>query len=357
MSSIWGERLKISIFGESHSGGIGVIIDGLPANFAIDMDEVLLQMKRRAPGQDKSATTRKEADKPNILSGFIDGKTEGSPLCAVIENTNTKSKDYSNILSQPRPGHADYTAYVKYSGANDVRGGGHFSGRLTAPIVFAGAVARQILAQKGIQIAAHAQKISGVEDEKFDPVNPDKELMKRLSSEYFPVISTTAKAKMCDKIEQMRLQNDSVGGVIECVATGLPVGLGANIFGSVESKISSIMYAIPAVKAVEFGAGFSACDKLGSENNDEFYFDNDTVKTYTNNSGGILGGITNAMPLVLRVGIKPTPSISKKQRTINLETKENTELEIHGRHDPCIVPRAVPVVEAALAIAILDLMM
>lgn len=356
MASTWGEKVKISIFGESHSDGIGVVIEGLPAGESIDMDEVLAQMKRRAPGQDKSATTRKEADTPHILSGFIDGKTEGSALCAIIGNTNTRSGDYNNVLSCPRPGHSDYTAYVKYKACNDIRGGGHFSGRLTAPLVFAGAIARQILANKGITIAAHAQSIAGVKDESLDPVNVTKEELESLNKQYFSVISQTAKAKMAEKIKEARLNQDSVGGVIECAVVGLPVGLGEPMFGGVESKLASILYGIPAVKAVEFGKGFACADIYGSENNDEFYFDEDgKVKTYTNNSGGILGGITNAMPLMLKVAVKPTPSISKLQRTVDLAKKENAELVIKGRHDPCIVPRAIPVVEAAVALGILDL--
>lgn len=356
MASTWGEKVKISIFGESHSDGIGVVIEGLPAGEKIDMDKVMLQMKRRAPGQDKSATTRKEADVPHILSGFTKGKIEGSALCAIIGNTNTRSQDYDNVLSCPRPGHSDYTAYIKYKASNDIRGGGHFSGRLTAPIVFAGAVARQILENKGITIAAHAFSIAGVKDESLDPVNVSKEELEVLNQQYFSVISKEAKEKMAEKIEEARLNQDSLGGIIECAVVGLPVGLGEPMFGGVESKLASILYGIPAVKAVEFGIGFDCTEICGSENNDEFYYDdNGEVKTYTNNCGGILGGITNAMPLMLKVAVKPTPSISKKQRTIDLEKKENSEIEIHGRHDPCIVPRAIPVVEAAVALAILDL--
>ncbi len=358
MSSTWGEKLKISIFGESHSESIGVVIDNLPPNYAINNDDVLQQMKRRAPGQDKTATPRKETDFPNVVSGFFNGVTEGSPLCAVINNTNTKSKDYSNVADNPRPGHSDYTAFVKYKGSNDIRGGGHFSGRLTAPIVYAGAVARQILEQHGIIIGAHAQNIGGVSDDKFDEVNVSKDLLNKLNREYFSVISDTSKKKMYEKVEDARSNQDSVGGIIECAVIGLPVGLGSPMFNGVESKLASILYGVPAVKAVEFGCGFDCCTKLGSENNDEFYYDtNGDVKTYTNNCGGILGGITNSMPLIFRLGIKPTPSISKPQKTVNLKTGENSILEVHGRHDPCIIPRAIPVIEAVTAIAVLDMMM
>lgn len=356
--STWGEKIKISIFGESHSGGIGVVIDGLPADENINIDEVLIQMKRRAPGNDKTATTRKEADIPNVLSGMINEKTEGSPLCAVIGNTNTKSGDYNNILNCPRPGHSDYSAFVRYKGANDISGGGHFSGRLTAPIVFAGAIARQILEKKGIIICAHALKIADVTDEKFDSVNPNIDELQKLNKEFFSVISETAKEKMYEKVEQARKNQDSVGGVIECIVVGMPAGIGDPMFGGVENKISSALFGVPAVKGIEFGAGFGACDMFGSENNDEFYFDeNGLVKTRTNNSGGILGGITNGMPIHFKVAVKPTPSISKEQNTVNLVDKTNTKLVINGRHDPCIVPRAIPVIEAMTAIAILDMIM
>ncbi len=358
MSSTWGEKLKISIFGESHSEAIGVVIDGLPANEEIDFDEILCQMKRRAPGQDKSATPRKEADFPRILSGFLNGKTEGSPLGVIIENTNTRSQDYNNVLSCPRPGHSDYPAKVKYLGANDIRGGGHFSGRLTAPIVFAGAVARQILEKKGITIGAHAQRIFTVEDEKFDMVNVDKELLNKLNKEYFSVISDESKRLMVREIEFKRLEQNSVGGIVECAVVGLPAGIGSPMFDGIENKLSSILFGIPAVKAVEFGSGFDCTLETGKDNNDEFYYDDEkNVKTYTNNAGGILGGITTGMPLVFRVGIKPTASISLTQRTVDLQKNENADIEIHGRHDPCIVPRAIPVVEAVTAIAILDMLL
>ncbi len=357
MSSILGEKIKVSIFGESHSAGIGVVIDGLPANYKIDFDKVLSQMARRAPGQDKTSTKRKEADFPKIMSGLINDTTEGSPLCAVIENTNTKSADYNSVLSCPRPGHSDYCAFIKYQNANDIRGGGHFSGRLTAPIVFAGAVARQILEQKGIFLAAHAQQIYNVCDEKFDPINVDKKLLERLGNEFFPVINQETKAKMYEAVEQKRLENDSVGGIIECAVVGLPCGLGEPMFGGVENRLSSALFGIPAVKAVEFGLGFDVVNQTGSTNNDEFYYDEQkNVKTYTNNCGGILGGITNSMPLIFRLAIKPTPSISKEQRTVDLTEKVNTTLSIHGRHDPCIVPRAVPVIEAITALTVLDML-
>ena len=355
MSSTWGENIKISIFGESHSAGIGIVLDGIPAGFTIDFAKILNQIKRRAPGNDQSSTSRKELDFPKILSGILNGVTEGSPISAIIENTNTKSADYQNLLNTPRPGHSDFCAYVKYKQHNDIKGGGHFSGRLTAPLVFAGSVARQILETKNIFVTAHAQRIAKIDDNKFCETDIDLNLAKKLIEEFFPVINKNTKEKMYEEISKAKSNGDSVGGIIECAVIGLPVGIGGAMFGGLESKISSIVYGIPAVKAIEFGAGFSSCDMFGSENNDEFYYDDkQAIKTYTNNCGGILGGISNSMPLIFRVGIKPTPSIYKEQRTVNLQTKENEKLIINGRHDPCIVPRAIPVIEAVTALAILD---
>ena len=359
MSSTWGERIKISIFGGSHTAGIGVTVDGLPAGEKIDMDEVLLQMSRRAPGQDPAATRRKEGDIPEIQCGINEkGILTGEPLCAVIKNTNQRSKDYSQLAVKPRPGHADYTAYVKYNANNDIRGGGHFSGRLTAPLVFAGAVCRQILSRRGIEIGAHAEEIGNVRDVAFCPEKIEADILRQLNREYFSVLDNAQKQKMYDCIEAARMDGDSVGGIVECAVTGLPVGLGTPMFGGVENKLSSIIFGIPAVKAVSFGAGFEAARLRGSENNDAFYYDESgSVKTETNNSGGILGGITNGMPVIFHVGIKPTASVSAEQNTVNLETGKNDKLQITGRHDPCILPRAIPVVEAAAAIAILDLWM
>ena len=357
MSSTWGEKVKISIFGGSHTEAIGVTIDGLPAGEEINLDKVCLQMSRRAPGKDKTATTRNESDIPEILSGFLDGKTTGAPLCAIIKNTNQRSKDYSNLKILPRPGHSDYTASIKYMGNNDIRGGGHFSGRLTAPLVFAGAICRQILERRGITIGAHAASIANVKDGHLDPVRVNAGILNILNNQYFPVISGEAKAEMYSLIEEARLKGDSVGGIVECAVVGVKEGMGSPMFGGVENVFSNILFGIPAVKGVEFGAGFGSSYMLGSQNNDQFYFDeNGNIKTKTNNCGGILGGITNGMPIIFRVGIKPTPSISVEQDTVNLELSKNDKLIIKGRHDPCIVPRAIPVVEAAAAIAVINLM-
>jgi len=357
MSSSWGERVKISIFGGSHTQAIGVNIDGLPAGEPIDETEVLAQMARRAPGQDPTATTRKEADAPRVLCGLLEGVTTGAPLCAIIENTDQRSKDYESLRRLPRPGHADYTAYLRYQGHNDIRGGGHFSGRLTAPLVYAGAVCRQILARRGITAGSHVAAVAGESDTGFDPVNVGRELLDRLSREYFPVIDPAAREKMRGKIEEARMERDSVGGVVECAVLGLPGGAGNPMFGGAENLFASILFGIPAVKGVDFGAGFSAARLRGSQNNDPFYYDESgNVKTRTNNAGGILGGITTGMPLIFRAAFKPTPSISKEQDTINLPAHEDSRLVITGRHDPCIVPRAVPVVEAAACIAALELL-
>lgn len=354
--SSWGERIKISVFGESHGNGIGVVIDGLPAGEEIDTDAVYVQMSRRAPGRDKTATPRLEKDIPEILSGMLGGKTTGAPLCAVIRNTNTRSQDYGNVLFCPRPGHADYTGFVRYGGFNDISGGGHFSGRLTAPLTFAGAVCRQILERRGIKIAAHIASIGSVKDKLFAPVNIPGELIGKLSSSRFGLIDASAEEPMRALVEQCRMAQDSIGGTVECAVVGMPAGVGSPMFEGIENLISSIVFGIPAVKGIEFGAGFAVSEMRGSENNDEFCYDGDTVRTRTNNHGGILGGISSGMPIIFRAAFKPTPSISQQQNTVDLQKHENTVLEIHGRHDPCIVPRAVPVVEAAAAIAVTELL-
>ena len=354
MSSTYGEKIKISVFGESHGGGIGVVIDGLPAGEAIDFDAVLAQMARRAPGRDKTATPRKESDLPRVLSGMLGDVLTGAPLCAVIENTNTRSQDYGDLLAKPRPGHSDYTAYIKYHGANDIRGGGHFSGRITAPLVFAGAVCRQLLEKQGVRIAAHIQSVGSIHDKQFDPVAVPSALIKRLSASSFALIDESAEEPVRAEIEAARLAQDSVGGTIECAVTGLPAGVGEPMFDGLEGAIAKAVFGVPAVKGIEFGAGFALAAMRGSRANDAFCYDNGVVVTETNHCGGILGGIANGMPLIFRCAVKPTPSISQPQKTVDLQTGENTVLTIHGRHDPCIVPRAVPVIEAVTALAIIN---
>jgi chorismate synthase len=354
---IWGNKVRLTIFGESHGPAIGVVLEGLPAGEEIDFDEISMQMARRAPGRDASSTPRKEADTPKILSGMLQNRTTGAPLCAVIENTNTRSSDYENLRNVPRPGHADYTAHVRYGGFQDVRGGGHFSGRLTAPLVFAGAVCRQILRRRSITIGAHVLSVHGVFDFAFDPANISPSLLDDLSSRYFPTIRPEAETAMRAVIEDARRNQDSVGGVIECAVSGIPAGVGGPLSDGVESVFSSILFGIPACKGVEFGAGFSAATLFGSQNNDPFLFDqSSTVRTKTNNAGGILGGITTGMPIVFRAAFKPTPSIGIPQQSINLKTGKSEELIVKGRHDPCIVPRAVPAVEAAAALAVMNLL-
>jgi len=356
MSSTIGNHLKMTIFGESHGEAIGVTLDGLPAGIQLDFSKIMIQMNRRAPGNHSSSTARKEADIPKILSGVLNGVTTGAPLCAVIENTNTHSKDYENLTTVPRPSHSDYTANIRYNGFNDIRGGGHFSGRLTAPLVFAGAICRQILETKGIIVGGHVYSIGEIHDTPFDMCAQPLPLTE-LSAQYFAVQDEAIKEKMVAKIEEVKSNQDSIGGIIEVAAFGLPAGIGSPMFFGVEGVISSYIFGIPAVKGVEFGAGFDIATKLGSEANDKFIIENDTVKTSTNNCGGILGGITSGMPLIVRAAFKPTPSISKTQKSVNLNSMKETDLIIKGRHDPCIVPRALPCVEAAVAIALVELLM
>lgn len=356
MSGIWGNSLKVAIFGESHGNAIGITIDGLPSGVEIDMDKVLEEMARRAPGKSKLSTARNEKDAPEILSGFFEGRTTGTPLCGIIRNGDTRSKDYGKLKDLMRPGHADYSGNIRYSGFNDYRGGGHFSGRITAPLVFAGAICKQVLAKQGITIGAHVKKIKDISDDSFDYTNISSDLLLSLNKEELPLLDKSKEETMRNVIIDAKSQGDSVGGVIECAITGVKAGYGDPFFDSVESRLSHLLFSVPAVKGVEFGLGFDITELYGSEANDSYYYDGDVVKTRTNNNGGILGGITNGMPVVFKVGIKPTPSISKKQHTINIQTKNNEDLVIEGRHDPCIVQRAVPVIEAVAAIGILDLL-
>ncbi len=355
MSSVFGENFKVSIFGESHGKAIGAVIDGFPAGFKIDEEKLAEFMALRAPGGELS-TKRREPDKVNFMSGVLDGVLCGSPVLATIENTNCISNDYKNLMDIPRPGHADYTAQIKYGGNQDVRGGGHFSGRITAPLCIAGGIAKQILEQKGIEIYASIVSI-GKQTDKRATDYPELAAMRKINAE-FPVYDEANAELMKNEIRAARDSLDSVGGVIECAVFGLPVGLGNPMFNGAEGEISKIVFGIPAVKGIEFGSGFEGSTLYGSQNNDGFYYgENGEVKTYTNNHGGILGGITSGMPLYFRVAIKPTPSIAKPQKSISFSQKENTELAIKGRHDPCIVPRAVPCVISAAALALYDMIL
>ena len=352
MSSIYHGQLTVSVFGQSHGPAIGVTVDGLPAGEAIDLGELQIFLNRRAPGQNDWSTPRKEADRPEFLSGLSGGRTCGAPLTAIIRNTNTRSGDYANLRDVPRPGHADYTAQIKYGGAQDAAGGGHFSGRLTAPLCIAGGICKQLLARKGIEIGAHIAAIGGAEDRPFDPVDPGD--VTAPGEKLFPVLDDHAGEEMRAVIAEAKEALDSVGGIIECAVTGLPAGLGDPMLDGMENRIARIVFAIPAVKGVEFGAGFAVGRMRGSENNDPFYIKDGMFRTRTNNAGGILGGITNGMPLIFRAAVKPTPSIGREQDSISISEKKEVKLTIKGRHDPCIVPRAVPVVEAAAAIAVYD---
>ena len=357
MRGSFGQHLKLTIFGESHGGAIGMVIDGIPPGTPIDEEAIARDMARRAPGSDPTATSRKEPDKVKIVSGLFEGRATGTPLCGLIENTNTRSGDYAQLRAKMRPGHADYAGSIKYSGYNDPRGGGHFSGRITAPLVFAGSVARQLLAQRGITIGAHIAAIGGIPDDALDPVHMSADTLEALQKSRFPLLDPAKEAPMRELVAAAKADLDSVGGVIECAAVGVPAGVGSPFFGSVESVASQLLFSVPAVKTVEFGDGMAIAQRRGSQANDAMHYENGRVACLTNHNGGITGGITNGMPIILRVAVKPTPSIAREQQTIDLTTGENTTLSITGRHDPCIVPRAVVVIESVLAIALCELMM
>lgn len=358
MSSFWNHNITVSIFGESHGPAIGVVIDNLPPGEAIDMEELLTFMERRAPKKDKTSTQRREKDLPNIMSGVYNGRTTGTPLAVFINNTDQHSNDYGNVSKLARPGHADYTGALRYKGFNDVRGGGHFSGRLTAPLVFAGAICGQILERRGIYTATHIKQIHKIKDASFDPVNVTREQAVELRHKKFPVINDKKGEAMIADIEAARMALDSVGGIIECAVTNVPAGIGSPIFEGLENSISQLVFGIPAVKGIEFGMGFDVVNLTGSQNNDEFYVDeHGYVKTKTNNHGGILGGISSGMPIIFKTAFKPTPSIGQPQNTIDYSEMKNDVITVKGRHDPCVVPRAVPCVEAAANIAVLSHML
>lgn len=355
MSSTWkGARLALSIFGQSHGTAIGMQLDGLPAGIPFDRKALQAFLARRAPGQNAWSTQRAEDDQPEFLSGLLDERSCGAPLAALIRNTNTRSGDYAALLDVPRPGHADFTAQMKYGGFQDVAGGGHFSGRLTAPLCIAGGLCLQALASRGIFIGAHIAQLAGVEDQAFDPVLLDASTLGAAATRAFPVLHEEAGLRMQAEIESARQALDSVGGVIECAVLGLPAGLGEPMFDGLENRLAQMLFAIPAVKGLDFGAGFAAAALRGSTHNDAFYWHEGVVKTRSNRHGGILGGISSGMPLLFRTALKPTPSIARAQESVSLSRGESVTLEIKGRHDPCIVPRAVPCVEAAAALVLFD---
>lgn len=353
MSSSIGKNIKISIFGESHGVAIGVVIDGFPSGIAVDLQKIKQQLNRRSTGE-KNTSTRKESDEVEIVSGVYQNKTTGTPITVLIKNNDCRSTDYASLQNIARPAHADFTGYVRYQGFHDPRGGGHFSGRLTAPLVVVGAFCDFVLHQKNIWVAGHIYSVKEVMDTPFSEQTMSLANLQSLKSVVAPFISDEKKNEAMALISDYQKQGDSVGGVVECCVLGLPVGIGSPMFRGLESVIAPIIFAIPAVKGLEFGLGFQSSKQCGSENNDAFMIENEQIKTKTNHHGGILGGISSGMPLTVKVAFKPTPSIGKEQDTVNFIEKTQEQLIIKGRHDPCIVLRAVPVVEAALSFAILD---
>lgn len=356
MASIYGNVLHLGIFGQSHSNAIGCTLDGIPAGIPVDEQELQRFLDRRAPGRSDTATTRREADRPEFLSGITDGHTNGAPIAAIIHNTNTRSQDYAELRRVPRPGHADYPARVKYRNYHDVAGGGHFSGRLTAPLCIAGGIALQALATQGVRVAAHIANLGpeGISDESLNPMDLDEGQLASILAHELPCIDAGAAARMHEAILAAKNNLDSVGGVVECVAYGMPAGIGDPMFDGIENRIARIAFGIPAVKGVDFGAGFAAAYLHGSEDNDPYRIVDGAVRPLTNRAGGILGGITTGMPIVWQMAVKPTASIGQTQQSVDLDDYEDAELKVRGRHDPCIVPRAVPVAEAACALALLD---
>lgn len=357
MSSNFGKNVHLSIFGQSHGTMIGAVIDGLPVGEEIDLDALQRFMERRAPGRDEYATARREADRIEIVSGLYQGKTCGAPLCLLIANADSRSADYRQLRDIPRPAHADYTAQLRYQHYNDPRGGGHFSGRLTAPLTAAGAICLQLLERREISVGAHLQSIGTEQDAVLadDALTP--QLLRSLAGQKFPTWDKEAGERMQRLIRDAAADGDSVGGVIELIALGVPAGLGSPMFDGVENRLAAALFAVPAVKGIEFGSGFAAAAMRGSEHNDPFYLDGAQIATKTNHHGGVLGGITSGMPLIVRAAVKPTPSIGRPQLTLDMESMKPTQLEIKGRHDPCIVQRALPCMEAVTGLVLLDLLL
>ena len=356
MASVFGNVIHLSIFGQSHSPAIGCSLDGLPAGIELDLDALQRFLDRRAPGRSDTATMRREADAPEFVAGVTDGRTDGAPLAAIIRNADTRSGDYAGLRRVPRPGHADFPARIKYRNMHDVAGGGHFSGRLTAPLCVAGGIALQALEGCGVRVAAHIANLGpeGIPDEPLNPMEADPGQLAAIASHELPCIDADAASRMREAILSARSELDSIGGVVECAAYGMPAGVGDPMFDGIENRIARIAFGIPAVKGVDFGAGFGAAYLKGSENNDAYRMVGGAVRTETNRAGGILGGITTGAPVVWQMAVKPTPSIGRAQRSVDMDEGADTELTVRGRHDPCIVPRAVPVAEAACALALLD---
>ncbi len=354
MSSSFGQTLRVTIFGQSHGPAVGVVLDGLPAGETLDEAALQAFMDRRAGGRAAYTTPRGEADRPVFLSGLLEGRTCGAPLCAIVENGNVRSGDYAQLADVPRPSHADYPAHVKFKGFQDPRGGGHFSGRLTAALCVAGGIALQILARRGVAVGAHIAAVEGVADRPFDPVAADAQALLAPGQKDFPVQDDEAGRRMVERILAASAEKDSVGGVVECAAAGFPAGIGSPMFGGLENRLAAAIFGIPAVRGLEFGSGFAAAGMRGSQHNDPYVIEDGRVVTETNRHGGILGGISTGMPIVLRAAFKPTASIAREQRSVSLSGRRAVTLAVRGRHDPCIVPRAVPCVEAAVALVLLD---
>lgn len=357
MSYSFGKNFKVTLFGQSHSKDLGIIIDGISAGYKINKDLIRKNLDRRRPGKNKFSTARKELDDFKIVSGEVDGLTCGTPICAIIENKDMKSKDYDNLKYRPRPSHADYPAYVKFKGFNDIRGGGQFSGRMTAPIVIAGSIAEDLLLKRGIKIYSRIKSIGDEEDVKLELKDINEDKLSNLKNEDFPVFDHEVREKMQGEILKAKEDGDSIGGIVETFILNMPVGIGEPFFDSLESVISHAVFSVPGIKGIEFGSGFEASKMRGSLHNDEYYYENGEVKTKSNNHGGIIGGLSTSMPIIFRSAVKPTSSIAKSQRTISIRDKENVDLQIVGRHDPSIVPRALVAIEMITAVAILDLLM
>lgn len=355
MTASLGSKVITTVFGESHGKGIGVVIDGLPPGEKIDMDELMEFLNRRAPGKSEYTTKRREEDRPEFLSGIINDTIVGSPVSAIIRNNDARSVDYNNLRDVPRPSHADFVSHIKYGGHMDMRGSGPFSGRITAPLCIAGGIALQILKRRGVTIAAHLSNIGGIEDESWDSVNARKEDLEKVSKKEFPVISEDSGDRMKELILKIREEGDSIGGEITCMALGLPVGLGEPNYSSFESMMARGIFSVPGIRGISFGTGFGATTMKGSKHNDEYELVDGNVRTTTNHCGGVVGGITNGMPVIFKVGMKPASSISKPQKSFSITEGIETELLVEGRHDPCIAIRAVPVIEAMCALVILDL--
>jgi len=355
MSSSFGKNIRISLFGESHGNSVGAVIDGLPSGISLNFEEIRRELNRRKPGASLLTTQRKESDDFEIVSGYFNDHTTGTPLTVIFKNSDTHSKDYSQLKEIFRPSHADYTGHIKYGGFHDFRGGGHFSARLTAPIVFAGAIAKQMLDARGIEVLARIRSIAECKDIPFDDIQEHRSELKQIQNKIVMMLDSTKEREATQRIEMARNSGDSVGGVVECFVYGMPPGVGEPFFDSLESHLAHLIFSIPGVKGVEFGTGFDITLLKGSVANDAFYQEGTRVSTHTNHSGGVQGGISNGMPIKCSVAFKPTASIFQEQHTVTTQG-ENTTLKLTGRHDPCIVLRGIVVVEAICAIGILDFM-